>query len=211
MRSERKSAAGASASSAAGGGLAGRVTDAEAFAAGVEARIHRLQAATSPADACREAREGVSLQLDGLLSQVGAARLRAHLDACARCRSYRAQLEGLTRALRTAPLVEPNLIVPALRPRLRARHHRRAWPTAAVAVAALAAATLVDLTDSLQVDPPAADSHGDTRLILKERQLLALDGVAVSAARAAPTPGRGVRRPVQAAESAAGAAEGDVV
>lgn len=202
MRSERRNGA--------GGAPAGGAGDAAAFAASVELLIQRLRTTANPAAACRQAREDVSLRLDGHLSEVGAARLRAHLDACARCRSYRAQLELLTRMLRTAPLVEPSLpFAPRcapVRPRYRALHRPRVWPAAAVAAAALVVATLVDLGASSHGEGQVAGSGTALRLTLKERQLLVLDGVRLPAAP--PMPGSGVRRPVQAAEVAAGADAG---
>jgi len=53
---------------------------------------------------CRSTRELVSLELDGELSELDAARLETHLAACATCRALRSELEGLTVALRVAPL-----------------------------------------------------------------------------------------------------------
>jgi anti-sigma factor RsiW len=53
---------------------------------------------------CRSVRELASLELDGELSQLDAARLESHVAGCAACRSLRAELHGLTTALRGAPL-----------------------------------------------------------------------------------------------------------
>ncbi|HEX6490140.1 MAG TPA: zf-HC2 domain-containing protein [Gaiellaceae bacterium] len=53
---------------------------------------------------CGQTAELVSLELDGELSELEAARLEEHLGHCAACRALRAELAGLTLALRAVPL-----------------------------------------------------------------------------------------------------------
>jgi anti-sigma factor RsiW len=53
---------------------------------------------------CRAVRELVSLELDGELTELDAARLETHLAACAGCSALWTELHGLTLALRAAPL-----------------------------------------------------------------------------------------------------------
>ena len=62
-----------------------------------------------PPNECLRARESVSARLDGELSELGAARLAAHLRTCADCRGYAAELEQLTGLLRAAPLAVPEV------------------------------------------------------------------------------------------------------
>jgi predicted anti-sigma-YlaC factor YlaD len=57
-------------------------------------------------DACESAREQLSLQLDQELHELDRARLDAHLERCAACRSVGAELAAMTTTLREAPLEE---------------------------------------------------------------------------------------------------------
>jgi predicted anti-sigma-YlaC factor YlaD len=88
-----------------------------------------------PPTACQRAREAVSIQLDGELSELGSARLSAHLRECEACASYALELAALTTRLRMAPLEQPGIDV-ALPPRRR----RPALQIAAAAAAVVAAA-----------------------------------------------------------------------
>jgi len=92
-----------------------------------------------PPTACQRAREAVSRQLDGELSELGSARLSAHLRECDACASYALELAALTTRLRTAPLAQPSAPV-----ELPARRRRPALQlaAAAAAVVALAASSL---------------------------------------------------------------------
>jgi anti-sigma factor RsiW len=66
---------------------------------------------------CERARECVSLRLDGELSEFEQALLSAHLARCELCRSFAAELEGVTARLRSAPLepLEQPVALPARR------------------------------------------------------------------------------------------------
>ncbi|MEN3343184.1 MAG: hypothetical protein V7644_2588 [Actinomycetota bacterium] len=86
-----------------------------------------------PPNECLRARESASARLDDELSELGAARLAAHLRACPDCRAYAGQLGPMTELLRAAPLELPELeVVLPLRRRIPALR-------AAVAAAAVVA------------------------------------------------------------------------
>ena len=57
--------------------------------------------------ACQRAREAVSLQADGELSELGSARLAAHLHSCDACAAYAAEVTAITARLRAAPMEIP--------------------------------------------------------------------------------------------------------
>jgi predicted anti-sigma-YlaC factor YlaD len=86
---------------------------------------------------CERARECVSLRLDGELSEFEQALLAAHLARCELCRSFAAELEGVTARLRSAQL-EP-LEQPVALPR------RRRLSSRPVEIAAAAALMLTAL------------------------------------------------------------------
>jgi predicted anti-sigma-YlaC factor YlaD len=86
---------------------------------------------------CENARKAASLQIDGELSEVGSARLEAHLRECEACAAYARELAAITMRMRSAPLEQPALQVP-----LRRAHPAR-MATAAGAAAAVAAVLLV--------------------------------------------------------------------
>jgi anti-sigma factor RsiW len=85
--------------------------------------------------ACRRARELISLQLDGELSELGRIRLAAHLDGCASCREFARGTEATALALRTSPLEQPTrqILLP----------HRRQAKLRAVQASGVAAMLLV--------------------------------------------------------------------
>jgi anti-sigma factor RsiW len=85
-------------------------------------------------DACHQAREHLSLALDGELPQLDRVRLDAHLAGCADCRASQGELSALTRTLRVAPLQVPAFDV--ILPRTLGRRMLLV-PAAAAAVAAL--------------------------------------------------------------------------
>jgi predicted anti-sigma-YlaC factor YlaD len=91
---------------------------------------------------CERAAQWISLELDGELSELERARLARHLERCASCRAWSAEVGGFTSLLRTAPLVELSSPLAVLMPRLRSR--RRA-AVATLATVAAAAAVLVVL------------------------------------------------------------------
>ncbi len=102
--------------------------------------------------ACDRCREQVSLELDGELSEVERAMLRAHLARCAGCRTYWERVGAVVRLLRAASLEHPEKVpVPARRvPRFAMR-----LQAASAAVLAFAA---VGLGSQLVALSPA---HGE--------------------------------------------------
>jgi predicted anti-sigma-YlaC factor YlaD len=84
---------------------------------------------------CERARAWVSLGLDGELSEVEQALLRAHVGRCADCAGYARDLEGLTQELRGARLERPATELPWSRRRSAATVLRVGTAAAAVALA----------------------------------------------------------------------------
>src|SRR5689334_6245880 len=75
---------------------------------------------------CERARQWSSIELDGELSTFERVLLRAHLAHCSSCRGFRERTNGLTLALRAAPLEQPVQIG-----RMRRRFRLRVAPAAA--------------------------------------------------------------------------------
>ena len=88
---------------------------------------------------CEQARERVSLGLDGELSQVEEALLRAHVGRCAACADVEGDLGGLTHAIRTTPPERPSRVGVPVR---RRSSGTRALQLGAAAAAVVAAAAL---------------------------------------------------------------------
>ena len=91
-----------------------------------------------PPSECERARKAVSAQLDGELSEMGSARLAAHLRRCTACAAYALEAAAITSRLRMAPLERPGIEV-ALPSRRRP----------GLQIAAAAAAVLVAAASSL--------------------------------------------------------------
>jgi anti-sigma factor RsiW len=88
-----------------------------------------------PSTECERARKAVSAQLDGELSELGSARLSAHLRACSPCTAYALELASIATRLRAAPLERPRIGVA-----LPSRRRRPGLQIAAAAAAVLVAA-----------------------------------------------------------------------
>src|SRR5438270_10198424 len=84
-----------------------------------------------PPNDCLRARESISARLDDELSELGAARLAAHLRICPECSAYAGGVGAVAGLLRSAPLELPDVEI-ALPP-------RRRMPGLQVAAAAAAA------------------------------------------------------------------------
>lgn len=95
---------------------------------------------SNPFDACTESRFLAATELDDELSELDAARLRAHLEACPECKRWAAEVAALTVLLRRAALDKPVLMPWVTARRLDVR---RAAAVAAGATASVAAAALV--------------------------------------------------------------------
>ena len=83
-----------------------------------------------PPSDCDRAREAVSAQLDGELSELGSARLAAHLRECPACSAYAFEVAAVATRIRSAPLERPGDRIHLRRPR------RSATRATVVAVAA---------------------------------------------------------------------------
>jgi predicted anti-sigma-YlaC factor YlaD len=90
-----------------------------------------------PQSDCIQAREAASARLDGELAELDAARLDAHLDACAECRAMARGLQVTAALVRETPLEPPSrqLILPLRRSRPRSLHLRTAAAAAVLAAA----------------------------------------------------------------------------
>lgn len=89
---------------------------------------------------CALARESVSADLDGELSELDLHRLQAHLRVCGDCSAWAAQVRATTTQLRETPVVTPAAAVFELPRRGRTW---RAGPALAVGSTAALAATVV--------------------------------------------------------------------
>ena len=94
-----------------------------------------------PAIDCARAREAISAQLDGELSELDLEWQRAHLRVCADCSVWAEDVHSATQWLRETPLEEPATVF--VRPRFRP-----ARGTASAALVAAAAASLVAVLGS---------------------------------------------------------------
>jgi anti-sigma factor RsiW len=105
---------------------------------------------TRPNLECRNTRELVSLDLDCELSELDAARLDAHLAECSECRELRVELEGLTSALRAAPVerLERPITLPQ-----RVRWSLRPLQVGAAAAAVAVAAGLAGVVGTVRSHP----------------------------------------------------------
>jgi predicted anti-sigma-YlaC factor YlaD len=101
---------------------------------------------------CDRARQWASLELDGELSSFERALLESHVEACRSCTEFRAEINGLTGALRAAPY-EPfeGVVVGPIRRRARLR---LAPAAAAMAVAAVGLGSIL-ASASFQSGPVA--------------------------------------------------------
>ena len=95
---------------------------------------------------CKLAREQISLDLDGELSEFERAALGGHLSACDQCRAYAATAAHVSTHIRTAPLEEPQfpVVLPhRSRVRIPLRTAQAAAAAAVVAVIGFSAAGIV--------------------------------------------------------------------
>lgn len=107
-----------------------------------------------PPSECQRAREAVSSRLDGELSELGSARLSAHLRECAACSAYALEVAAVATRLRMAPLEQPS--VPVALPRTARRRP-------GLQIAAAAAAVLVAAASSLALGHSLRSSNRPAR------------------------------------------------
>ncbi len=93
---------------------------------------------------CERVRAQISLALDGELSRLEQAMVASHLDRCAACRAYRADVSAFTEMVREAPLERMGRQVQVRRPR-----RALSWPLQAGAAAALLAVAAFGLSAEL--------------------------------------------------------------
>jgi predicted anti-sigma-YlaC factor YlaD len=119
--------------------------------------------AALPSTDCERTRALVSAWLDGELSEVGRARLDAHVAECDACWEYRRSAQHTTRLLRSASLEE--LRVPIVLPRPRHRLARIAQAgSAAAAAAAVAVIALAGTFERHPAQPPALSRTAPTHV-----------------------------------------------
>jgi predicted anti-sigma-YlaC factor YlaD len=82
---------------------------------------------------CDRARQRVSIDVDGELSEFERALVDAHLASCQPCSEFRREIAGLTQTVRAAPSIE--LTRPIEIARLRRRYGLRLAPAAAAMAA----------------------------------------------------------------------------
>src|SRR4029077_9644407 len=130
-----------------------------------------------PPSDCQRAREAVSAQLDGELSELGSARLSAHLRACAGCAAYALEAAAISKRLRATPLERPT--VPIELPSRRRTPGVRVAATAAVAAAAALASVALGHSLSSSTHPARTATHVVTAPTLQQdivsQHILALE------------------------------------
>ena len=99
---------------------------------------------------CEHAHALASLALDGELTEVEQARLRAHVARCAACAGFARDVDVLTRELRSAPLTRPAVVE---MPRRRRSAGMRSFQVLAASAAIACAAGLGSLAGSLHSTP----------------------------------------------------------
>jgi anti-sigma factor RsiW len=124
---------------------------------------------------CDQAGQLISLRLDGELSELECLALERHLAACASCRRQAEELEGISRLLRAAPLVEVDLefagpAAPAVRSRLVGRALSAAALAAAAVVAALVAFGSSGQRASYSAAPAFRSTQEQVRFVNTEQQ-----------------------------------------
>jgi anti-sigma factor RsiW len=132
-----------------------------------------------PPTRCVRARESVSAQLDGELSELEALRLELHLRRCGACLAWAEEVRAATARVRATALEQPS--APITLPLRAARRRVPALAGAAAAVAAAAAAIVVGSFGPPASRPAQSSSgsvpRGPHSLALEER-LLAFAGPA---------------------------------
>ena len=144
-----------------------------------------------PSLICDRVRSQVSLELDSELSQLERAMVAAHLERCSDCREYESDVTAFTRVLREAPLERMESPVVVHRPRRAIAARLQAGVAAAVAIAALGAASQVapegqsparSPSESRQIQYPSQGQIQGEQAILKRvhaGQQIRLDGFVV--------------------------------
>jgi predicted anti-sigma-YlaC factor YlaD len=119
---------------------------------------------------CARARESVSVQLDGELSDHALDRLETHLRICPECSTWAEQVRNTTRLLREASLEEPvhRLVLP---------RSRRSWRVSSAVALVSAAAVVATMFVSPNGQSASVGQHATPEL------LLSASGVRISTPR----------------------------
>ena len=99
---------------------------------------------------CARVREQVSLELDGELSQLEQRMLGTHLERCARCAAYAADVRDVTERIRTAPYAVPQRPIVVRRRRALTTMRLQVGVAAAFALAALGLGTQLAMSTEPQ-------------------------------------------------------------
>ena len=116
-----------------------------------------------PKEQCRRCREWVSLELDVQLSQFEQTLVRRHLERCASCADFAADVRGATSLLRSADVQSPPAPVDVRLPRRASQFVGRTGMAAVAAAAAVVAVTVNGLTGS--AGPPSAQADSTSDLV----------------------------------------------
>ncbi|HEY4414017.1 MAG TPA: zf-HC2 domain-containing protein [Gaiellaceae bacterium] len=139
---------------------------------------------------CQQAREGVSLRLDGELSELGSTRLANHLRHCEACSAYAAELEAIADGLRSAPFEHPGpqVLVRGATPRTRIAP----LVAGAAAVIAALAASVGGLLHAPSSTPPESTLSAPALALSDSAILRSLGPLGLAArdrqSRGGPTP-----------------------
>lgn len=97
---------------------------------------------------CARVRAQISLRLDGELSQLESRMLSSHLERCADCRAYEADVVRITDDIRSAPLERMQRPIVVRLPRRISALRLQAGVAAALAIAVLGAVTQISAPES---------------------------------------------------------------
>lgn len=97
---------------------------------------------------CDRVRAQISLRLDGELSQLESRMLSSHLERCADCRAYEADVVRITDDIRSAPLERMQRPIVVRLPRRISALRLQAGVAAALAIAVLGAVTQISAPES---------------------------------------------------------------
>jgi predicted anti-sigma-YlaC factor YlaD len=127
---------------------------------------------------CDQARESISLALDGELVEVDRVRLAAHTESCADCRAFEAETGGIAMRLRSAALEQPAYEVVLPRTRRLPIGTLQAGAAAAV-IAVVAASSLLQgvgqrgaTSQTFRLSPTASFRAGDDVEPIRSSQAL---------------------------------------
>jgi predicted anti-sigma-YlaC factor YlaD len=139
---------------------------------------------------CERARSWISLELDGELSEIESALLRAHLSDCAGCREFKLGAADFTSRLRQAPLepLERPIALPERRRVLLRPAQVGAAAAAALVVAIAGAGTVASVGSNHSGNVVGASSRDDALAFRKVRRQAILSSVPVLVGKAGGRP-----------------------